>query len=72
MFPSPISIEENKVVKMDATIMGPNSYYIEEGQGVESAEVDGVKVTFSSWPNNSHNIFIGQFYEIILSSDWCS
>ena len=32
---------------MTATIIGPNSCYIETGKGKESVEVDGIKVTFT-------------------------
>ena len=71
MLPRPISVKENQLVIMDATIRGPNSYYIGKFGGVKSVEVDGVKVIFnnvSGSPSNGTNIFGGQFYEIILSS----
>ena len=70
MLPRPISIKENQLVIMDATISGPNSYYIGKFGGVKSVEIDGVKVIFnnvSGSPSNGTNIFGGQFYEIILS-----
>ena len=69
MLPTAISIEKNKIVKMAATIKGPNSYYI-TSRGIESVEVDGVKVTFSNVSGSSSNGTSksgGQFYEIILS-----
>ena len=67
----PISIEENNIVKMAATISGPNSYSLGDRGGIELVEVDGGKVTFSnataSRPTNWTSKCCGQFYEIILS-----
>ena len=67
ILPTPISIEQNKIVTMDAIIKGPNSYYGEEGKG--SVDVGGVVVKFSaaSGSSNGTNQVTGQFYEIILS-----
>ena len=71
ILPRPISIKENQLVIMDATIRGPNSYYIGKFGGVKSVEIDGVKVIFSNSRvfrlGNGTNHFGGQFYEIILS-----
>ena len=72
MLPTPIAIDKNKIVKMAATISGPDSYFLVSG-GIESVEVDGVKVTFSnattsSGLSNGTDKSRGQFYEIILSS----
>ena len=60
MLPRPISIKENQLVIMDATISGPNSYYIGKFGGVKSVEIDGVNVIFnnvSGSPSNRTNIF---------------
>ena len=72
MLPMSISIEESKIVEMAATISEPGSYSFVNGGGIESVEVDGVKVTFSnataSRTTNGTSKSRGQFYEIILSS----
>ena len=67
MFPTPISLEKNKVVTMAAMIKGPSSYTGSKGE--KSVEVDRVIVTFSnaSETGNGTNVTIGQFYEIIFS-----
>ena len=67
MLPTPISIEQSKIVAMVAIIKGPNSYYGEGGK--EAVDVDGVVVQFSaaSGLSNGTNRTVGQFYEIILS-----
>ena len=67
MLPTPISIEQSKIVTMVAITKGPNSYYGEGGK--ESVDVGGVVVKFSaaSGVTNGTNQMKGQFYEIILS-----
>ena len=70
MLPTPISLEENEVVTMAATIRGPPSSYGCEGK--ESVEVDGVIVTFSNGPSgleNGTDVNAGQFYEILVSME---
>ena len=64
MFPTPISLEKNKVVTMTAMIKGPTSY--RGSKGKKSVEVDRVIVTFSnaSDSGNGTNVITGQFYEL--------
>ena len=67
MFPTPISLEKNKVVTMAAMIKGPKSYSGRKGKKL--VEVDKVIVTFGNAfeLGNGTNVILGQFYEIILS-----
>ena len=67
MFPTPISLEKNKVVTMAAMIKGPKSYSGRKGKKL--VEVDKVIVTFSNAfeLGNGTSVILGQFYEIILS-----
>ena len=69
MLPMTISIEENKIVEMAATIKGPKSY--RGSKGKQSVEVNGVTMTFSDvlvpGRSNCTSENVGQFYEIILS-----
>ena len=70
ILPTPISLDENEVVTMAATIRGPPSCYGCEGK--ESVEVDGVIVTFSNGPSGLENgteVNAGQFYEILVSME---
>ena len=70
MLPMTISIEENKIVEMAATISGRRSYRVSKGK--QSVAVNGVTMTFSDarrpGPSNNTGENAGQFYEIILST----
>ena len=69
MLPTPASLEKNKVIRMAATIRGPQSCNCCLGK--ESVKVDGVVVTFGdgrSGAGNGIDNTGGQFYEIILST----
>ena len=67
ILPTPISVEQNEIVTMVATISGPPSCYGENGQAF--VEVGGATVTFIDLPrpNRRTNVQHGQFYEVILS-----
>ena len=68
MLPSPISVDQNKVVTMKATIRGPTSYRGDNGKA--SVVVDGVTVTFVDAKyvsTNGTDVNTGQFPQIILS-----
>ena len=67
MLPTPISVEQNEVVTMVATIKGPPSCC--GGSGKASVEVGGATVTFTNPQQsiNSTSVTAGQFFEIILS-----
>ena len=73
MLKSPILLKENEVVRMDAGITGPASYY--GWRGETTVKVQGITVTFLdsniSSDSNSCNartcVSQGQFHQIILS-----
>ena len=67
MLPTPISVKQNEVVTMVATVSGPRSY--SGGNGKASVEVGGATVTFRNSPRsvNGTSVQGGQFLEIILS-----
>ena len=67
MLPTHISVKQNEVVTMVATIKGPSSYIGKNGKA--SVEVGGATVTFTNSPQsaNATSVERGQILEIILS-----
>jgi BTB/POZ domain-containing protein 3/6 len=68
MLKSPILLKENEVVRMDAGIIGPDSYY--GWRGGTTVKVRGITVTFlDGYTCNKRTcVSQGQFHQIILSA----
>ena len=67
MFEPPILVQENEIVKMDATIRGRPSYFGRRGKS--TVEKRGITVNFIEPDHESTRTCVsqGQFHEIILS-----